>query len=562
MAEAPIPEGDTPAQATLPCEECDETVDVADYCLDCPGALCPSCKTAHQRRKITRNHNIVPYSSPEVDMVKNLAALGKCPKHPGNGMVSFCKKCDEPCCVHCVTSDHMAHDTIDINQKMAEVKKDIESYRDTHVGISANIADEIGEIQKGISQMKIETQQAECQLDAAMKNIRYALDKEEAKLRQQVTDHNDNEISALQKLIAQNETRKSECDSLVVQSGQILNTNIREMIQFSKSKPDRLPKHEKWSRGSSSLCLTPGVVDETSLARMIAVLSITPGKGQLPRLPRRKAKKSDFNVYIKQSFPTESTSRSIIILANGQVLISKHGQSMCRFYNQRGELLKKINLNEVNINIHVVDGNRIIVTDYEKKTVLKISLDGSSLEQLIDTSPLMPTGVCINHKGNIVVMCSYLLGDAHKLVEYSPDGKYKIQEIVRDKTGPLFPQPIRVVQNGNHDYIVSNEHVLVAVSSDGKLRWRNSGNSEKGRTKRTRAFSPDAVCCDRFHNVIVGDYYNDIVDILDSDGWFVMRLLSRDHGIQRPFALATDEQDNLWIGSYVDAKIIIASYLK
>ena len=562
MAEAAIPEGDTPAQATLPCEECDETVDVADYCLDCPGALCPSCKISHQRRKITRNHTIVPYSSPEVEMMKNLAALGKCSKHPGNGMVSFCAKCDEPICVHCVTSDHKMHDTISITMKMEEVKREIESYRNAHVGISANTADEIEAIQNGIAAMRMETQQARRQLDDAMKSIRDVLDEEEAKLQQQITSHEDTEISALQQLISQNETRKSECDSRDVQCGRILNTNIREMMQFIKSMPGPLSQINKWNRSTSPLLITPGVIDRTSLVRMIAVVSNTtakiPAEVELSRSPHQKAKKSDFNVNIKHSFVADDYAKSITMIGNGDVLISTYDRSKCRRYNSKGALLKKIHLRSVNIRTHVVDCNRIIAIGWSNNTVLQISMDGSSVKKLIDTSPLKPYGICVNHKGNIVVV---FRNDKYKaLVEYSPDCQLALQEIERDDIGNLlFPAPLRVVQNGNHDYIVTNNAEVVAVSSEGKLRWRNSG---KGRPPRENKYHPDTVCCDRFNNVIVGDYHNHMVDILKSDGEFVMCLLSHDYGIKYPFALAIDDQDNLWVGSDMNKKIIIASYLK
>ena len=210
---------------------------------------------------------------------------------------------------------------------MEEVKRDIESFRDIHFSISANISDEIEEIQKGIAQIRLETKQAHSQLQDAMKSIRGALDKEEAKLQQQITSYENKEISALQHIIAQNETRRSECDSRYVQCGRILNTNIREMMQFLKSMPQRLSQLNKWNKSTPPLCLTPGTIDATRLARMIAIVSNTgekkPDKSESPRSPRRNAKKSDFKVNIKQSFLTESTTKSINTLGNGEAFI-KH----------------------------------------------------------------------------------------------------------------------------------------------------------------------------------------------------------------------------------------------
>ena len=166
---------------------------------------------------------------------------------------------------------------------------------------------------------------------------------------------------------------------------------------------------------------------------------------------------------------------SISTFGNGATLISRCGENASRCYNFHGNVLRRINFDQFTINIHIVGGGHIIATDSNIKAVEQISLDVSKVMQLIYTSPLTPIGLCVNHQGNIVVVCRKK-PFYNALQEFSCDGKRKFREIKCDAACDyLFPSPYLVVQNSNHDYIVSNERELVTMSNEGRLLWRYSG---------------------------------------------------------------------------------------
>ncbi|KAK3085254.1 hypothetical protein FSP39_000725 [Pinctada imbricata] len=143
------------------------------------------------------------------------------------------------------------------------------------------------------------------------------------------------------------------------------------------------------------------------------------------------------------------------------------------------------------------------------------------------------------------------------LFEYTPDGNQRIQIISKDSSGKiLFSTPTIVQQNKNKDYIVCETTKIVAVSSDGNLRWEYSDY-----TTRMEDFRPFAFCCDNFSNVIVADFDNGIIDILSREGKFVSTILTQRDGIVKPYALSVDEDDYLWIGSSLKKEIMIFRYL-
>lgn len=49
----------TTAQHFLECEECEENP-AKYFCKTCAGHLCELCKNIHERKKITKNHEILP----------------------------------------------------------------------------------------------------------------------------------------------------------------------------------------------------------------------------------------------------------------------------------------------------------------------------------------------------------------------------------------------------------------------------------------------------------------------------------------------------------------------
>lgn len=109
----------TTAQHFLECEECEENP-AKYFCKTCAGHLCESCKNIHERKKITKNHEILPLHSKN----ENMLDLISCPKHAKKYLECYCTPCSEPVCTDCIMQSHNGHPM----KSLATVYKEIKDY--------------------------------------------------------------------------------------------------------------------------------------------------------------------------------------------------------------------------------------------------------------------------------------------------------------------------------------------------------------------------------------------------------------------------------------------------
>ena len=265
---------DPNTQATVPCDDCEDNEDVFSYCLDCPGALYDRCKESHQRKKMTRSHNVVPYSDPKVEHSKNIAAFEKCSKHPGNAMIAFCEKCKQPCCSYCVATDHKWHDTKDIIDKISDAKVEIEQYIKTHESTISAFSEDIERSEQDIVQEIANAEKAETKLDSALKDLHAAVDKEGDRLRGEINMQKEKNITVLEMYILQIKLAKWQCKNVVSEGRQALQSNAPELLEFQQRKS--LPiKYESVKKQQPSVSMKTGSINEAHLTQMIGEVQIS-----------------------------------------------------------------------------------------------------------------------------------------------------------------------------------------------------------------------------------------------------------------------------------------------
>lgn len=92
------------AQHYLECDNCEENP-AQFICKTCAGHLCTPCKSEHEKKKITRNHEILSLTSNNEEMVDLLY----CPKHAKKKLEWYCHRCREPVCTSCRKQYHKGH---------------------------------------------------------------------------------------------------------------------------------------------------------------------------------------------------------------------------------------------------------------------------------------------------------------------------------------------------------------------------------------------------------------------------------------------------------------------
>ena len=181
----------------------------------------------------------------------------------------------------------------------------------------------------------------------------------------------------------------------------------------------------------------------------------------------------------------------------------------------------------------------IIASDDTHNQLVRISSAGT-IKTLFSTSPFAPGGLCQNDKLEIVVGLGTGLSQSTfrlKLAVFVPSDGRLLQEIERnDVKQPIFTKSILYVkQNGNGDYLVSDEERVVCLTRDGMFRWEYKITPEI--IFLTPVCSVFGIICGQFDNIIIGEWGNNKVVLVDRDGKVIKMMCTEKEGISGPVAV-------------------------
>nr|XP_034325697.1 tripartite motif-containing protein 45-like isoform X1 [Crassostrea gigas] len=103
------------AQHLVECDLCQQPVSF--FCRRCRVNLCDQCVPIHLRLKSKNGHDIVDYTSKDDDDTSH------CDSHPQNDCSAYCKTCDAPICILCVSIKHKSHEMSELSDKIEELLK-------------------------------------------------------------------------------------------------------------------------------------------------------------------------------------------------------------------------------------------------------------------------------------------------------------------------------------------------------------------------------------------------------------------------------------------------------
>ncbi|XP_062582648.1 E3 ubiquitin-protein ligase Trim36-like [Saccostrea cucullata] len=113
------------AQHFIECENCEENP-AQFLCKTCVGHLCEICKTEHESRKLTKNHELIHLHKNK----EGTLGLLYCEKHNLNKLEWYCSPCKEPVCAKCLMESHNGHKMDDLAKVHKEIKTALGEERD------------------------------------------------------------------------------------------------------------------------------------------------------------------------------------------------------------------------------------------------------------------------------------------------------------------------------------------------------------------------------------------------------------------------------------------------
>jgi len=89
--------------------------EVTCYCLECKEYLCEICKKAHQKRKVSKDHQLIPIDEiKDEDQIKANPQI-YCQVHQQKELDLLCNDCKEPICSICVPK-HPSHKILTLSE--------------------------------------------------------------------------------------------------------------------------------------------------------------------------------------------------------------------------------------------------------------------------------------------------------------------------------------------------------------------------------------------------------------------------------------------------------------
>ncbi|XP_062571393.1 uncharacterized protein LOC134233435 [Saccostrea cucullata] len=172
-------------------------------------------------------------------------------------------------------------------------------------------------------------------------------------------------------------------------------------------------------------------------------------------------------------------------------------------------------------------------------------------------------GLCATNKNELLVCVSNSWSQEIKIIrcDASRDkSKLKItQEIQFNGEQPLFQfgeYELFIAENKNEDICVSdtNADAVIVVDKFGKLRFKYQGEVMFDKI----LFRPDQIITDSLCNIIVTDYMNNCLHILDQNGLYLKCV--DNCGLDFPIPIDIDEEGDLVVGNYLTGQIKVIRY--
>ena len=545
-------------------------------CNTCGDVLCATCKVHHLKSKATGDHKIVPYA--EKLNPKYIAQLF-CSTHRNHAPKFWCETCGVPICDACVTNEHKGHQCTNITtvltQKRDAMVEEMKMIRDNTMGewtevlkqaqnVTANFIDNIGKIEKDLV---TRAQEMHREVDAILLSSQ--------KILQQMKESGLGNLKDQEKYL-ENRLKQLQ-DAVQRYEDQLCDANPHALLQFEPGTGQRKDETKYPDLKTTPVpVFTKGENNTNAMNNMFGQLSsqvIQQKSGESKEKSNSDPAATAASGQRKEpSSQPSATQRSLVLIPTPSIqsnfsvdqifpFIACVNQGQAWVYT-KGKTLQLVDRdrtvsNTINTDFPIsamtvtADGE-LLLSDYSNSRIRSVSRK-REIRTLFRTS-WMPEGLCCLQNNDIVVT----FPNASKVVVYSRKGD------IRQKMDHIkFRCPMRVAVNKvNQDiYICDHESnycysagKVVTVGADGRLRYEYSGQGGK-------EFAPLDVCTDHMGHILITDYDNNRVHILDQEGQFMQYILTSQQGLDRPTTIDVDKEGYIWVGEF-NRCVKVARYLQ
>ena len=538
------------------CEDCTSDKGVTSYCVDCKVNLCEGCKSTFLHKK----HKVLSTTYTDELSARQKQPKLPCKRHSDRECISYCIKCNKPCCRECLTDEHYQHSNINLEVAIKDATENVHSCIEN---LEANVLPSIEQFHSavldGIARYTESLDKATEASKRRFQSLREEIDRAEKDWMQQLETIKEADFTEMERIRNEVEDKINQTKDLISTCKTVMSeSNELDLLSFKSKRPNICEIENGPVSLPASVHFQPSNFKTPKVFQLIGRI----GRGRRNCIESIESEPAFSPSMIDvRSVKTIDGVRSDALMhtKNNDVWVNNNDTTKLTLYN---ESIKQIRAVSIDFSINDMAQTSladIIVTDGTKKRLLRISASGVVRSQPVRaTAPLEPWGICINDKQQIVTgLRAAARKQPIKLIVCSLDGSTVHQEIEKDESGkPFFKRTIyQVKQKKNGDYVVSDGDRIVCVSREGKRKW-----NYKVERSESVTYAVFGIVCDKYDNVIIAEYFNKTVYLLDNEGKLVTILLNKKDGIIEPYSLSVDKQGFLWVGQKQNTKVV--KYIK
>nr|XP_034337378.1 uncharacterized protein LOC117680598 [Crassostrea gigas] len=535
------------AQDLHRCDLC-ETAIVHSYCDLCHVNLCKPCILDHILDEYDK-HRIVPFKHRRLTLI-----YPKCETHQQETCKYQCKDCNNIYVCSCCTASeqHRGHIFEEITNiykiKKESIEKDREElenlltpqYKEIALDLENQLANLDGGYEKLTKEMSRLGEEWHRQIDIVINKMKTEIDEIKMKHEDILKKHLD-EVLQTQSFIKQTLVALREMEK---------STEISPTIEY-RSNVEMLSRH------LDKICVTmptfiPKPIDRKKLFSMFGVitpLSTTKEENVLsPNQPNASIRVLLDEPELVATLQTGyGYLRSVTYEKEDRIWTSGETRYI-KCFNVEGLLLKTIEIKtrsgEWPRDIAVDRNGDLLYCDWENRTVCRVK--NGQTEKLIILQGWKPSKLCVSYSGELIVSMTSDDETHSKVIRYS--GASEKQTIQYDDKGkPLYSGNSfskYIIENRNHDICVVDygARAVVVVNQVGKLQFRFAGHPS---VTKKYPFVPRGITTDSQSRIVITDYGNHCINILDKKGQFIRYIDNCD--LSYPFGLCVDKNDNLFV---------------
>ena len=257
----------------------------------------------------------------------------------------------------------------------------------------------------------------------------------------------------------------------------------------------------------------------------------------------------------QHTFDVVSNNPYIVCVDQGIAWV-RTDESTLQLMDKGGSVKDTINVDFVICGMALTSNGEILLLDSHSSCVKTLSRQ-KTICNLLRTN-WEATGLCCLRNDDVVVTCK---GGKGNVTVYTRTGA------IRQKLDHIkFRCPIRVAVNKvNHDIYIRdyerNDWIspgkVIVLGPDFQPRYEYCGQGDK-------EFSPLSICTDHSGHVLITDYSNHRVYILDQKGRFMQYILTSEQGLHLPRTIDVDVEGYVWVGEDLlnKGRVTVARYLQ